>query len=123
MAQGGSQIVAESTGGIRDWRRILPDTGCEVVDSCFICPLPSCRFDTGISTQLSQARAEEVHRLRFEEGLSWFEVGKRMKGLSLNYLKALASAKDAESSAFYNRPDLLILLERVSQIRERLIYS
>ena len=27
------------------WTHLLPDVGCAVASSCFICPLPQCKYD------------------------------------------------------------------------------
>ena len=43
-----------------------PDTGCEVSNSCFVCPLPVCKFDAPgwVQRQNRHKRDGEIKRLR-----------------------------------------------------------
>ena len=55
----------------------LPDTGCSVSPSCFICPLPECRYDEGVWRKRRPARLEndaEIIRLRTKLSLPILEI-------------------------------------------------
>ena len=52
-------LTGEQDGG---WTHILPDVGCEVVDSCFDCPLPQCKYDDPAAF-LSWRRSQRDQRI------------------------------------------------------------
>ena len=60
------------------------DTGCDLSPSCLQCPLPQCRYDEpgGLRAPLNRTRDHEIHRLRFDHGVSPPDLARRF-GISL----------------------------------------
>jgi len=56
------------------------DTGCEISNSCFVCPLPVCKFDAPgwVQRQNRYKRDEEIKRLR-NLNISVPELAERFK--------------------------------------------
>ena len=59
---------------------LYPDHGCSVSPSCFICPLPQCRYEThdGLRIYTREVRNENIFRSR-KKGLSIDELAMKYK--------------------------------------------
>jgi hypothetical protein len=60
----------------------LENDGCEVSHSCLVCPLPKCKYDESIDSQLRKVRDANVISLYYDHHMPEREISRRLPDIS-----------------------------------------